>query len=162
MRQHSLVVVAAFAIGATMASGIAVAASGGQAKLKACESKSGTLGLRATAGHAKGKCAHGFSPISINSVGPKGPPGGFSAANVKLVLKVAAAPANEEVTVVVSCPTNQVAISGGAAWSSSPGDGEFINDKPALTGNTPTGWSGSFVNELNVEVDGTVWAMCAK
>jgi hypothetical protein len=96
MLHHRLAVVVAFAIGATMAGGVAVAVSGSPATLKACANKSGTLALRSTKGAFKGKCVHGFSPVTFNAkgrTGAKGATGTFSAADVKLTVQQADAPA---------------------------------------------------------------------
>jgi hypothetical protein len=161
MRHPRLAVVVAFAIGATMASGIAVAVTAPPSTLKACASKSGVLALRATKGAFKGKCVHGFSPVAFNAVGPKGPTGRFSASDLKLTVKQAeAGPQTPGIVATVSCPKGKIAVSGGADWDNTPGTAQALNSRPTVTGTTPNGWTATFVNGTNQTATGLVWAMC--
>lgn len=165
MRHHRLAVVAAFAIGATMAGGVAVAVSGSPSTLKACASKSGTLALRATKGASKGKCLHGFSPVTFNAkgrTGAKGATGAFKPGDLKIAFQAAQTPAEATQIATVSCPTGKIAVSGGADWSNTPAaGGQAINDRPTLNPeNEPGGWTATFVNTLDVSAPGTVWAIC--
>jgi hypothetical protein len=161
MRHPRLAVVAAFAIGATMASGIAVAVTAPPSTLKACASKSGVLALRATKGAFKGKCVHGFSPVTFNARGPKGPTGKFSASDLKLTVKPASTPAESSAdTVTASCPAGKVAVSGGASWDNPPTTAQTLTSHPTVDGNTPVGWTATYTNGSNAMQTGLVWAMC--
>ena len=139
------------------------------AVIHACYAKTG--GALRVATH----CTSSQRSISWNSAGPQGPAGPKGArgpqgpagtfGKVTVVDQNNTIPGNIEVEIIATCPSGDIAISGGASFGPSNGTGMgnvFIeSSRPNPVTGTPTGWMVILNNATSQTMTTDTYAECA-